>query len=513
MKKLTITVIALFSSVLLAACSAPDHPRENQDITSDYFDSIKDEPVKLQLFLNDMPKGGDLHNHLSGAVYAEDVIQFAGKDGFCIDPKTLNVSKNPHCASQYQLSNLKNNYDLYNQLVNYWSLRTFARATPDSRLDFFDSFLRDVIDLNPHRGEIIANLAQRNADEHVDYVELLVLPQTDQILSLGSQLTLQDNNYQQAQAYLQQHGIQTVVNQMQQQIDGWVATKNSILHCGAPDAAPGCGVTIRMQYIALRAVPSNLVFTQLLAGFLLAQQDPNVVGVNIVGPEDAPLTLENYAQQMAMFDYLHNLYPQVKISLHAGELVPGLVPPEALRSHITQAVYIGHADRIGHGSDIMYEPQTKELLHYMAEHHIAVEEALTSNAQLLQLKGKDHPIELYLSHHVPVTLNTDDEGVLRTDLTQEYRRAVLTYGFSYSTIKQFARNALTYNFMPGDSLWQDAEQATPVAACASDTLGAAQPSPDCAKFLQASPKAKLQWQLEQEFAQFEQQIAADHPNI
>ena len=31
-----------------------------------------------------MPKGGDLHNHLDGAIYAEDLIDFAASDNLCV---------------------------------------------------------------------------------------------------------------------------------------------------------------------------------------------------------------------------------------------------------------------------------------------------------------------------------------------------------------------------------------------------------------------------------------------
>ncbi|MHB1793689.1 MAG: hypothetical protein ACYCPO_01870 [Acidobacteriaceae bacterium] len=58
---------------------------------------------------------------------------------------------------------------------------------------------------------------------------------------------------------------------------------------------------------------------------------------------------------MQMFDLLHHDYPQVHLSLHAGELAPGLVPPNGLRFHIREAVDLGHAQRIGHGVDVMYE--------------------------------------------------------------------------------------------------------------------------------------------------------------
>lgn len=499
-----IVVLGLF---MLVGCSSNHSRSDNQKATANYFNQIKSNPNELQLFIEQMPKGGDIHNHLSGAVYAETVIQLAEDKHFCVNPKTLALSSNKDCSSQYQLKNLKNNYDLYNHLVNYWSLRLFARSDKLQRLDFFDSFLRAVNVVNPERGGILASIVARNADEHVDYVELLVLPKTNELLTLASKVPLK-MNYAQQRNYLLKHGLPQLVNAMQTQIQGWVDVKNKLLHCGTINAQPGCSVVARFQFIALRAMPSNMVFPQLLAGFILANQDSQVVGVNIVGPEDAPLTLQNYTEQMNMFSYLHSLYPKVKISLHAGELVPGLVPPSDLRFHVRQALLIGHANRIGHGVDIAYEHDALQTLHYMAQNHIAVEVCLTSNARLLNLKGKAHPILLYLKNHVPVTLNTDDEGVLRTDLNLEYKRAELSYDFNYATLKQFARNALTYNFLPGASLWLDAEKHIPASACASDELGAAQPSISCTKFLQDSAKAQLQWHLEQQFNQFEAKIAA-----
>ena len=46
-------------------------------------------PLALHAFLAGMPKGGDLHNHLGGAVYAETWLRDAAADHVCIDPKAL----------------------------------------------------------------------------------------------------------------------------------------------------------------------------------------------------------------------------------------------------------------------------------------------------------------------------------------------------------------------------------------------------------------------------------------
>ena len=50
---------------------------------------------------------------------------------------------------------------------------------------------------------------------------------------------------------------------------------------------------------------------------------------------------------------------------------------------------------------------------------------------------------------VPVVLSTDDEGVSRTHLTQEYLRATLSYNLTYSDLKQIVRNSIQYSFLPG----------------------------------------------------------------
>ena len=63
--------------------------------TSRYFESIRNSPPQLLAFLRQMPKGADLHNHLSGAVYAESYIQWAADSGDCINLTTMYASLPP----------------------------------------------------------------------------------------------------------------------------------------------------------------------------------------------------------------------------------------------------------------------------------------------------------------------------------------------------------------------------------------------------------------------------------
>ena len=183
---------------------------------------------------------------------------------------------------------------------------------------------------------------------------------------------------------------------------------------------------MRYIYQVLREAPPEQVFAQTLLGFETVQasmdaHEPSWVGINFVLPEDGFISMRDYTLQMKMLEYLHSVYPKVHISLHAGELAPGLVPPEGLRFHIRQAVELGHAERIGHGVDVMYEDDAAGLLKEMAQKHVMVEINLSSNEGILGVKGAEHPFPLYRAAHVPVALSTDDEGVSRIDITQRIR--------------------------------------------------------------------------------------------
>jgi len=241
-------------------------------------------------------------------------------------------------------------------------------------------------------------------------------------------------------------------------------------------------------------VDKKQVFAQLTAAFALAKADPRFVGVNIVAPEDDPTALADYALHMRMLQFLKARYPDVKLSLHAGELTLGLVTPRDLRFHVREAVEVAGASRIGHGVDIAYEDGAQELLARMARDRIAVEINLTSNDVILGVKGADHPLHLYLKAGVPFVLSTDDEGVSRIDLTHEYLRAVTEQGLTYADLKAAARASLEYAFLPGASLWTS--PSTPVAACAK-------PGPACETFLAAGRRATAQGRRDAQCGAFE----------
>jgi len=63
--------------------------------TARYFESIRNSPPQQLAFLLKMPKGGDLHSHLSGAIYAESYIEWAADSGLCVNNETMALSPPP----------------------------------------------------------------------------------------------------------------------------------------------------------------------------------------------------------------------------------------------------------------------------------------------------------------------------------------------------------------------------------------------------------------------------------
>ncbi len=240
----------------------------------------------------------------------------------------------------------------------------------------------------------------------------------------------------------------------------------------------------------------------MLMGFELASHDSRVVGLNLVQPEDWYVPMRDFHLHMEMLNYLKSVYPNVHLTLHAGELRPGMVPTDGLRSHIRESIELGKAERIGHGVDVMYEENPHELLATMARRNVMVEICLTSNDEILGVRGRQHPLAMYLKAGVPVALATDDEGVSRSEMTMEYERAVLDQGLDYPTLKRMARTSLEHSFLPGSSLWSDAHKFTAVHECANDRPTTV-PNPACMKFLSGSEKAREQWRLEHRLADFE----------
>jgi adenosine deaminase len=492
--------------VLLLASLAGAQSAEQR--TAHYLDSVRQQPSLLLAFVRDVPKGGDLHNHLDGAIYAEDLVDFAASGSLCVDRTSSRLVAPPcdPCETYTAKPAVRCAYVdrvLYGQMIDAWSMRNWKSGDESGHDHFFATFDKFGLASHTHVAEGIAAATNRAGMDNLQYVEFMHTADAGAAAQLAGKVDW-NPDYAKMRDALLSAGMKDVAADTSKRLAADDARAKEILKCGTQDAAPGCDVNVRYLYQVLRGLRPEIVFAQILLGFELASSDPRFVGLNLVMPEDWYVPIHDFNEHMAMIDYLHGVYPKVHITLHAGELVIGLVPPEDLAFHIRASVERGHAERIGHGVDVMNETDPIALLHEMAERNVLVEISLTSNDVILGVSGDDHPLPIYMKYGVPVALATDDEGVSRSDMTHEYLRAIESYRLSYADLKRMARQSLEHSFLPGQSLWADTKLAFRMApACLGDALGAEKPSAGCEQFLAANERARTQWKLEGEFAKFE----------
>jgi adenosine deaminase/adenosine deaminase CECR1 len=454
-----------------------------------------------------MPKGGDLHSHLSGAVYAESYLKWAAENNYCVNTTTLVVIPPADCSAENAPARtLLQNVKIYDNLVNNWSTRNLPFEGQSGHDQFFAAFggFGSISDDPSLRDDMVAEVANRAASQYVTYLELMLTLQGSPVRRLGQELGLSKGFAETRRLLLAHPSFPALLQQGLQELKTLDTQRAATLGCGTTTPQPGCSVTVRYLQQTTRTKPPEEVFAQLVYAFELAKANQNLVGINLVAPEDHPIALRDYTQQMEMLGFLHSQDSNVNIALHAGELTLGLVPPEALRFHIQQAVEIAHARRIGHGVDIFYEDNPWQLLETMRKKGVLVEICLTSNDVILNVSGNKHPFPDYWSAGVPVTLASDDEGISRIDLSHEYWRTALTYGLGYLDLKRLARNSLEYSFLKGDSLWQSPKFTALVKVCADDDPNSGKISAACADFLKTHDRAQEQWKLEAEFKKFEQ---------
>ena len=517
-----------FSTVL---CSAPAQtsathalpPGEARAIRA--FDEAKKMgPGELYALLKPMPKGADLHMHLAGAVYAETFLADSVQQGLCVDPLALKFTppvahnETAACATgSVPAATILKDEHLYNALVDAFSMRSFVPASGFSGHDQFFATFDRFSGLKDYSGQWLDEVATRAAAQNEQYLEIMMTPPFTKAAALGYKLgwpagadkEVTREQLAKLRDQLLADGLRDEITADTKQIADAKTVRETMEVCNVKntDTPPACTIRIHFLYQILRAFPPQQVFAQTLLGFETASADPNFVGINFVQPEDDRIAMQDYHLQMLMLDYLHSVYPNVRISLHAGELAPGLVPPAGLSFHIREAIDLGHAIRIGHGVDVLYETNAAALLKEMAADHIMVEINLTSNEGILGIRGKDHPLAAYRAAHVPVALSTDDEGVSRIDLTHEYVKGAEDQNLTYLDLKNMARTSLEHAFLHGESLWAAPDDfAHRKAACATPITATTTPTTSCAKLLQGSERASEQWELERRFAVFESSI-------
>lgn len=514
-------LLLVASAVTLPLATAdttnPDPDSERTTTTGEqrvaaHLEQIRGEPQQLRDFMRAIPKGADLHNHLSGAASTQFLIDLAAQDDLCIEEDSSTAVHGPCKDGSRPASDVRTDPAFREKVTRAWSMKDFPQNKPskaghDHFFATFDKFM--AVTTNDYNGKLQADVTNSAARNQQQYLETMISPAFPQTTKVAKQLGYDKDLAVMHKRLTADGKLDRLVEEARKEADNTDRSFRKAAQCGTSSAQPGCKVETRFLSHALREMAPADVFTQLELGMALAEKDKRFVGINLVQPEAGKNALRNYRLHMRMLDFLHKKYPDAHIALHAGELTPEFVEPKDLTFHINEAVRTGHAERIGHGVDLKHEDLPRKLLRTMAQRGVALEANLTSNDQILQVSGKDHPFQTYRKAGVPVTISTDDPGISHTDISREYQRAATTYGLSYPELKDIARTSLEKAFLPGKSLWNGKAPKhgyVPVARCTGQKPGAGDPDARCQGLLDSSPKARQEWELESSFRNFEQRV-------
>ena len=180
----------------LAACDAADKgwsvgTTSNTQAARQYYNALIEGPSPnlnaLTLFMTMMPKGGDLHHHYSGAIYAETFLDWVKARNYCVwsfDNPGLQVvkfaveTKRIGAAGCLTADAVRKDDGFYRTLLSTWSDKDFynhaaIQTTPPDK-HFFDTFglFGNAASANYPGG--MAELKQRAIAENVQYIETML---------------------------------------------------------------------------------------------------------------------------------------------------------------------------------------------------------------------------------------------------------------------------------------------------------------------------------------------------
>lgn len=426
-----------------------------------YLEKNRNNEALLTAFFQQMPKGGDLHHHFSGSVYAEPLLERAIAEDFYLNIETMAVSKTKPATGNWQtFSSLKNigKLDFYQQqIMQTWSVKDYNGSVPSDDL-FFDSFMKFEPTIQGHYAEGMLELKKRAIAENVSYIEtqLSTIPCDMDVADLADF----NSKLRKAAAQKDEKAVSKLLDELYKSFQKKDAKKyaedfniNFLARLHKDLKIDDERFTMRYQNFVLRFMEPVDLFKNLVIAFISSGESKLTAGVNIVSPEHGENSMKDYWLHMVMFKYCHSKFPDVKYTLHAGELTLGLVQPEELTWHINDAIYIAGANRIGHGVDIAYESNSYDLLKYMSKNNIPIEINLVSNEFILKVKENRHPFTLYKEFNVPIVISTDDAGILRSNMTEQYVLLAKRYpDVTYETIKKYVYNSIDYSFIQDESV-------------------------------------------------------------
>ena len=402
--------------------------------TGAWFERFKAEASDEELyrFLYAMPKGGDLHNHLSGSVLDDWLYDLAlaqaergyrfytrvrinncrpyGGDAFGPDPYLL-LFLTLQESSWQQLSPCEQGEferleDLDDSQRQAWLNSMVLDKAHEGRDEFFQTHWQRMGDLylNPYfTADALVRNMQAFGREGVLYLETMI-----GVLGFlhpdGSRFTPDE--------------VADIYRERLREAD-----------------AAATGVAVKLQVAILRFAPNAEESLRTLYAFVARNRDL-FVAVNMVGRED-----NDKGYPLRFLETLRELRREhhgVRLSIHAGEV-------DEPNGHVRDTLLLG-ADRIGHGVNLITDPDTLRLMRHGP---YLVEINLISNLLLEYVDDyAQHPFPEYLRTGIPVALSTDDRGMWDSNLTDEFFVAVREFNLSWEEVVLLSRNSLRHAFTP-----------------------------------------------------------------
>jgi adenosine deaminase len=429
---------------------------------NEILEKIRPNRSALFGFFSMMPKGGDLHHHYSGSIYTESYIDYIFQKDFYINEETLEILKDISIlpisvqAEWKKISLVNNKEKIKLKLLRLWSSKDFVKGEQSSDEHFFSTFPAFNIPSKENYINNLQELKRRAINQKICYLETIFITTNTKDIQLVNEaeldLKLLDIQKSKDENLLMTE-LENLYNSLIVQISS-VADKHTKLveDYHKTSNVDDKNFKLRFQnYVARYKQPTD-VFVDLFASFHSSNSSTLISGVNIVASENGEISMRDYWLHTMFYKFLELKYPNVYFAIHAGELVSGMVQPENLGTHIRQSLILENLKRIGHAVDIIYDNKFTSTIKKIKDKKIAIEINLTSNEFILGVANDLHPIEIYYRNGIPIVICTDDEGVLRTSITEQYVLLAHRYKLTYDEIKEVVKNSITYSNLKDNNI-------------------------------------------------------------
>ena len=406
----------------------------------------------LHSWVKRMPKGGDLHHHFDGSLLTENLMNSAVEQGLWISTEDFTVSKTAKKGKDWEyLPDLVQDEiweNFQKDWLQAWSVEDFDAKETATDEHFFGIFPKFFDAIPGYTEAGLLETKARCLSENICYLETHFenfphRSENDFLEELAkpwiSAAVWDVNLNKEFEAAFKK--LHTKSNQKFAE-----ATCRRMEEVHQRLRLDDETFTLRYLMYVLRLLPSHLVFEQMYFAFLACEKSELVVGINLVGAENHPITQSEKTLHFKMISFFRKKFRTASVALHAGELTKEKTENFMYPHTISQSVQAG-AKRIGHGVAIFWEWDEEDTLNRMREKEIPLELNFGSNEFILGIKPEEHPWRRYQKAGVPLVFGSDDLGILRSDRNREVTRFFSRYGGNYSEFKAMALNGILYSFL------------------------------------------------------------------